>query len=104
MRRRQLVECRQLLDAGRAPGCPQVEQDWLTREVLQAERRTVEVYESRCGRGGALVATVDALLRSRLRGRRGLVGRLLRRLVAGGEGGGGRAGGDQAPRAPLAQA
>ena len=64
MRRGEPVERRQFLDAGRAPGRPQIDQHRHALELGEADLAAVGIVEHRRGRGLALVAAVDALDRA----------------------------------------
>ena len=66
---REPVEGRQFLDAGRAPGRPQVDEHRTALEIGEADLAAVGILEADVGRGLALVTDVNALDRAGLGGR-----------------------------------
>jgi hypothetical protein len=82
----ELVERRQFLDAGRAPGRPQVHDHRSAPEVGKADIAAVGIVEDGVRRGLALVAAVDALDRAGLCRGLGLVLSLRSRFLAGSKG------------------
>ena len=82
---RQLIECRQFLDARRAPACPQVDQRGFAIERLELRLLAGGIVEIRSRSGRPPMAPIDTLARRFGRSCGALIRKRLGGLVAGGK-------------------